>query len=233
MTTPALTTNGLQVPTGFPAVSYEAVHRTIVATNANHPLYQHYAGAWNALAYRFRASLDHGEGFILSLEKHGSSPMPEARYAQEKLLFDFFSACFSCFESTFYALYTIGAFISPSEFNLATPRDQQQVSPNRTRDAFVRAFPSDPILVAIQRLFDNPEYQKLRETRNVLTHRTAPGRTMYVSIGSEDLPLTEWKLNNSPLDSSIITSSTHALAELLDEFIRAVEIFLNTKLNKK
>jgi hypothetical protein len=47
--------------------------------------------------------------------------------------------------------------------------------------------------------------------RNVLTHRTAPGRTIFVSIGSDtDLP-PRWKIDNISLDENTAASRrTHA-----------------------
>ncbi len=228
--TSTLTTNGLIAPEGFPTIQYEKIHQRVSTTQKDNAFYQHFAGAWNGLSYRYRAALDHGDAFILSLQKHGTAPPPEQRYLQEKLLFDFFGASFSCFESTFYAFYTVGAFLSPQHFNLSTPRDQQKVSPNRTKDAYEEAFSSDVILSVILQVFTDPEYQKLREIRNVLTHRTAPGRTMYVSLGSDDTPATEWKLNNSPMDSSIITHSQKELSRLLEILLDAFSVFVSARL---
>ncbi|MDO8566097.1 MAG: hypothetical protein Q7S04_02870 [Candidatus Moranbacteria bacterium] len=226
----ALTTNGLIVPVGFPVASYESIHSIVSTAQASHLLYEHYAGAWNALAYRFRASMDHGDAFVLLFNSNGPTPPPEERYMQEKALFDFFSAGFSVFESTFYGLYVIGAFLSPTLFSLSSQKEQQQITPNRTRDTFTRAFPSDPILNTFSALFMDPEYQKWREIRNVLTHRTAPGRRIYVSIGSDDAPPTEWKLNNSVLDASIVTNGKSELSRLLTCLLEGSAKFVATRL---
>jgi hypothetical protein len=139
-----LKTNGLVAPAGFPIVPYEVIHKIVATARGNHPLYEHHAGAWNALAYRYRASVDCGNIFADLIKDHGTAPPPEQRYLQERALFDFFSSGFSVFESTFYGLYTIGAFLVPATFPLSSERDQQLVSPTRTRDAFARAFPGDP-----------------------------------------------------------------------------------------
>ena len=225
-----LRTNGLLVPADFPIVPYEAIHGVIEATRASHPLYEHYSGAWNALAYRFRASVDSGDRFAALLKAHGATPPPEERYLQERALFDFFSTGFSVFECTFYGLYAIGAFLEPAMFPLSSEREQQQVSPTRTRDAFSRAFPLDTILAAFAALFADPEYQRWREIRNVLTHRTAPGRRIYVSIGSDDAPPTEWKVNNSPLDGSIASKGRQELSRLLTHVVTAGAEFVAVKL---
>lgn len=225
-----LTTNGIKVGPEFPTTEYLAIHDRVVSTSQNHDLYKHFAGAWNALSYRYKAMTEHGDDFVASLKKHGSSPPPEERYGQEKLLFDFFSASFSCFESTFYAFYTVGAFINTKDFNLTTERDQQKVSPNSTKEAFVKAFPSEQFVADVLALFKDVEYQKIRETRNILTHRTAPGRTMYVSLGVDDAPATEWKLNNSPMDESIVLHTKGELSRMLSEVLSSFLNFTNSHL---
>lgn len=228
-----LPTNGLLVPTDFPIAQYAFVHKIIEAAQAKHPLYEHYAGAWNALSYRFRAAVDYGNFLVESLKKHGSTPLPEERYIQERILFDFFSSGFSVFESSFYGLYAIGAFISPADFSLASGKDQQHVTPNSTKDAFARAFSNDPIVTEFEKLFSDPEYQQWREIRNILTHRTAPGRRIYVSFGNDNAPATEWKLNNKPLDESIASKGRQELSRLLTHLLTATATFVETKFEGK
>jgi hypothetical protein len=201
------------------------VYDAVLARFAGHRHYEHFAGAWNALAYRYQAVIDAGEAFSDLIAAHGTTPAPDVRYQQERALFDFYSAGFSVFECTCYALYAIGAFIRPDLFLLGTERDQQRVSPPSTRDAFGRAFPGDPICAAFATLFADPEYQQWREVRNVLTHRTAPGRRIYVSIGMDDELPTEWKLNNTPLDASIATRGRAELGRLLTGLLNSAARF--------
>lgn len=221
-----LTTNGLGAPLDFPAGPYEAVHAIVVSKWMSHALYEHYAGSWNAVAYRYVGANDAGQEFDLSLEEHGASPTPVERYRQEQALFTFFSSGFSTFEAAFYALYVIGAFLEPTGFSLASEKDQQRVSPAHTSIAFKAAFVGDPILAGFDRVFADPAYQQWREIRNVLTHRTAPGRRMYVSIGTDDAPPVEWKLKNITLDRALVPARQGELARLLGELLSATEAFL-------
>lgn len=225
---PTLRTNGLRVSPDFPTIQYESIHEVIVSQTSN-SLYEHYAGAWNALAYRYRAALDYSNIFVYLLKVNGATPPPEERYMQERTLFDFFSSGFSVFESTFYGLYTMGAFLNPTIFPLVSEKDQQRVSPARTKESFSHAFPEDPILTAFTALFADPEYQQWREIRNILTHRTAPGRRIYVSFGSEDSPMTEWKLNKKPLDESIVLVGRKELSRLLTTLLIASERFVKAQ----
>lgn len=222
--------NGLVVSADFPVSPYESIYRVIVTKHGNHPRFDHFAGAWNALAYRFVAAVNYGDELIDSFSTYGTSPPPNERFVQERLLFDFFSSGFSAFECVFYGCYAIGNFLMPENFLLESAKEQQQVSPSRTRDAFLKAFPGDQLLMDINKLFMDQEYQRWREIRNILTHRAAPGRTMYVSLGDDDQPPTVWKLNNSPINESIAINGHQELSRLLNEILSAIDSFVIARL---
>lgn len=227
---PALSTNGLVPALGFPVASYEAVHAKVNSKWSTHALYEHYAGAWNALAYRFQGAVNAGESLASSFATHGASPIPQERFRQEHELFNFFSAGFSAFESSFYATFTIGAFLKPTDFPLHSPRDQQRVSPSQTVQAFKRAFPSDPLGDVFDALFADPAFQRWREVRNVLTHRTAPGRRIYVSIGADEEQPVEWKMNNIALDENLVPDRLNDLARLIDSVVAGIDVFLTNRI---
>jgi hypothetical protein len=222
----ALSTNGLELPSDFPSASYEEIHSVIVKKHAQHALYEHYAGAWNAIAYRFLEATERGDEFAASVGTHGAAPPPKERYHQERALFDFFSSGFSVFEATFYGLFAIGGLIAPASFPLGTPREQQLVTPSSTNASYSKAFPRDPVLADFAMVFGDVTYQAFRETRNILTHRAAPGRRMFVSIGADDAPPTEWKLNDMPLDASIATKGRADLARLVAVLLDAAQRFV-------
>jgi hypothetical protein len=221
-----LTTNGLITSSDFPITPYEAVHSKVVKKWSAHPLYDHYAGSWNALAYRFQAATNAGTILNQSLRDFGASPPPLERYRQEHELFSFFSCGFSAFEAAFYAAFTLGAFLTPSAFPLTTPKDQQRISPNLTIDAYQRTFVNDPILDVFNVLVMDSAYQQWREVRNVLTHRTAPGRRVYVSIGDDAAPNVEWKLNNIQLDEKLVPNRQRELSRLVSDLVSGLDAFL-------
>jgi hypothetical protein len=225
-----LTTNGLLVPVEFPAEQFEAVNGKVAKKLGSHAMYDHFGGAWNSLAYRYCGAVDSGLLFVGLLEKHGTTPEPQERYLQEKAIFEFFSSGFSVFESFFYGMYSIGAFIDPVNFVLTSPRDQQRVSPSSTKQAYDRTFAGNSILVVFDKLFADPDYQRWREIRNILTHRTAPGRRIYVSLGSDDMPPVEWKLNNTPLNASIVSDGTRDLSRILTNLITGAATFVKSEL---
>jgi hypothetical protein len=225
-----LTTNGLLMPSDFPVEAYESVHGVVVAARGSDAQYHHYAGAWNAVAYRFLGATDSGAAFIESVRAHGTTPNPPERYLQERTLFEFFSSGFSVFEAAFFALYTFGAFLAPGVFKLATARDQQRVTPSRTKEAYETAFQSDSILPVLDALFVDPGYQWWRELRNILTHRAAPGRRIYVSLGNDDALPVEWKLNNQPFNESLVTNGREELARLSTTLLDGTLEFIQRRL---
>ena len=224
--TPTLSTNGLIPASEFPAALYEGVHEKVLSKWTGHAQYEHYAGAWNALAYRFHGAFDAADSFNDSLIKHGPSPEPPDRYWQEQTLFGLFSNGFSTFESYFYAMFGIGAFITAGNFPLSTAKDQQKVSPSQTVAAYKAVFPGDPIVAEFDKLFADPIYQEWREIRNVLTHRTAPGRLMFASIGADDSPPVEWKLKGIIFDPTFAPTRKAELAKTLGSLVAAADAFV-------
>ena len=99
------------------------------------------------------------------------------------------------------------------------------MSLSKTQKSYIEAFPNDPVLSSFSSLFSDPAFQQMREIRNILTHRTAPGRRMYVSVGDEDIPATEWKLNDVPIDESIVENTSQELSRLFKSLLVASEDF--------
>lgn len=224
-----LRTNGLIIK-NFPQNEYESVHQILSGKYSNRKEYEHFSGAWNAISYRYKSTIDEAGYFIELLKQNGITPPPKERYLQEKALFNHFSSCFSVFESAFYGIYAIGSIIRPDFFPIESQSDQQKISIKSTQRAFENAFPSDPIINAFTELLEDSEFKKWREIRNILTHRTTPGRKIYVSLGNDDAPPTEWKLNNSPFDESIVELTENGMNRNLTHLLQAVEVFCKTNL---
>lgn len=226
-----LTVNGLEMPADFPAAPFERMYIHVRASLAGQdpPAFEHFSSAWNALSFRYLGLVAEGDDFTRSITSPGGAQSLEHRYIQERHLFGFFSNGFSAFESYFYGMFAIGALIRPAEFSLITPKDQQSVSPISTDRAYSRSFPGSPILTAFGATFADAAYREWREVRNVLTHRTAPGRTIFVSIGSDDDLPPLWKINNIPLDSATAAiRRTHA-ARMLSRLLEAAALFVEVQ----
>jgi len=221
-----LKTNGLIPATDFPVKSYEAIYDLVVARWGDQKLYDDFAGAWSAVSYRFEAAAKSGAEFEVSLRIAGATPTAEERFRQDSALAEFFSAGYSVFESVFYGLHAVAACLDPSVFSLSTPKARQQVSPSQTTVAFKKAFAGDPYLIVLDMFAADPAYLEWKEIRNVLTHRTAPGRRMYVGIGVDDAPPTEWKLNDIPMDETLVPTRRAAHARLLGHLMDGGAAFL-------
>lgn len=221
-----LKTNGLIMPNDFPTLQYEAIFDR-VSRKANSSVFiDQFAPAWNAVAYRYRALAEDERGFT-ALVNH-TTPEPQIRYEQERALFGFFSNGFSIFESTFYGLFALGAMLSPVNFPIASPREQQRISPQSTMVSFKAAFAGDAINDAINILITNTDYIEWREIRNILTHRAAPGRTFFVGIGGpNDEPLPDqWKIKGIALDKNMAVGRRRRLSDLLTQILDACQRFV-------
>lgn len=226
-----LKSTGIAMPAEFPSTAYEAVYARVRAWPGTGNALGHFGGAFNALSYRFRAAHDLAIAFKQSVVSEGTSPPPDPRYRQERLLFEFYSSCFSVLEAYFFALFAVANILNPSGFPLATPADEQKVTPSNTLKLLAAHFAGDPIIAALTALTQSEDYKALRATRNVLTHRTAPGRLMYVSIGEDDAPPTEWKLDGQPITDDLLVNRMGLLVSVfqsamaeLDKFTQAHNI---------
>jgi hypothetical protein len=225
-----LSTNGLIMPQDFPVAEYESVHKRIEPrARTSNDVYEQFAGAWNAQAYRFLAVTEYETAFCASLAAGGGNSGHAERYRQERDLFGFFSNGFSVFEATFYGLFSLGAFLSAAGFPISTAKDQQRISPASTAAAIAKAFPGDPINQAIYGVLTDPAYLEWREVRNILTHRAAPGRTFFVGIGVDDALPDQWKIKSIPLDANMAPSRRAALSRLLTELLQGIDQFAKTR----
>jgi hypothetical protein len=228
---PTLETTGIEMPADFPRAGYDRVFLRVRKLAGSHPqVYDHFGGAWNAISYRFMAMCFHGDNFSVSIVKPEASLPFVKRYEEERELFGFFSNSFSTFESFFYGMYAIGNFLSPYDFPMATAKDQQGVSPTSTDKAYRKAFSGDPILAALTAVFSDTRFRELREIRNILTHRTAPGRKMFVAIGSDEELPSLWKLNDIRLDARLAPTRRANTAQLLATMLDAAADFVEARI---
>ena len=224
-----LSTNGLIMPLDFPVAQYEFVHKKIVAiSKTSNSTYEHFAGAWNAVAYRFLALTEYEASFSKSLTTTNTDLTPSNRHRQERDLYGFFCNGFSIFEACFYSIFSLGAFLSAANFPIATAKDQQRISPASTTAAMVKAFSSDPINKAIDLIISDAVYIEWREIRNILTHRAAPGRTFFVGIGNDDVLPDQWKIKNIPLNEKMASARRADLSKLLNVLMHAIEQFVQS-----
>lgn len=224
-----LTVNGLAMPADFPAGPFEAVYARISSTrDVRSDPYLQFAGAWNAISYRMRALEVTGAEFTASLTAHGAAPAAEERYRQEQALFNFFASGYSAFEAFFYGTYAIGTMLNAAEFPFATAADQRRVNSTRTIERYERVFLTDPFVEALRSVTTDASYRQWSEIRNVLSHRTTPGRRLFVTFGGE-APTDQWKLFDIPLDGNLAATRRRDALALLSAALVACQAFVEQR----
>jgi hypothetical protein len=208
--------NNLMTPADFPRAVCEEIHLKILPfSETRNAIYSQYLGATIALSYRFRALTDYSESFTASIISNAASRSGENRFKEERDLFGFFSNASSTFDAFFYSMFAIGAFFEVQLFPLASPDDERAVSANSTIAAYKKAFPNDPVIAALKQIVDDDTYKDVYRIRNILTHRSAPGRTFSVAIGNDEVPPDQWKVINIPLDKTTTHSRRAGVSSLL------------------
>ncbi len=217
------------MPSDFPSGAYEAIHLRIVPrADTNKSAYDQYAGAWNAIAYRYNAFGEYDDLFSASISEHGASPNAAERYRQERDLFGFFNNGFSTFEAFFYGAFAVGALLQTPGFPIATPQEQRRISAPQTVTSYRAAFPNHAVVDALEGVTQDPAYLELRDIRNVLSHRSAPGRTIHVAIGDEPAP-DQWKLANIVLDGATTATRRDRASKVLTVAMEAFQRFSDEK----
>lgn len=243
MTDQTLVTTGLIMPKDFATAPYTAVHsRAGPLIDAQPHAWPLYAGAWNAVSYRFHACADHDEVFTASVERAGGSPPSSERYVQERELFNFFVNGLATMESLCFGLFAIGFMLALPDFPIATPKDLQRITPESTAKAYASAFPGEKITDALGQLTGDQSFIKWKEVRNVLAHRSAPrrahSRTIAVSIPSGDAPATvntpsdpppTW-LNGVLIDVNTTSARRAWLADVTHKILEAAATFVAARL---
>ena len=172
-----LSTVGLEMPDDFPSNSYEAIHTLVTARKDTYPdAWREYAGAWNAVAYRFLSCARHDEAFTDTVRRFGTSPPPPQGFTQEDELFGFFVTGLAAIESLCYGLYFVGAMTDGTNFPAV---DLRGIEPAKTVAQFSGAFPNENITTALVQLKDDKDFKDWKEIRNILGHRVSPGRRFH------------------------------------------------------
>jgi hypothetical protein len=98
-------------------------------------------------------------------------------------LYGFFSSAYSAVDSSAYWLYSIGAAKWPTSFPyLQAPAKEWLVALKATTASYETVPAGSPVLTKLQAVASSPEYQRVRDIRNVLNHRVHPGRSIHLAM---------------------------------------------------
>jgi hypothetical protein len=217
---------GLAMPSDFPMTEYLSINNNARKRGGSPDGLQHFSGAWNAMAYRFDAVTAYQDALGPALERSRHGVTGSERSRQERDLFGFFSNGFSVFEATFYGLYGLGALVCAADFPISTEADQRKINLSFTIDCMQRAFPNDPIIQVLNRIKGDTDYASWSRIRNVLAHRVAPGRTLFV--GGDETPT--WKLDDLPLTAAMLHKKRSDLSRLLAYLLQGIDEFAASRL---
>ena len=185
MTATAAQPTGLVLPSSFPDVVFEAVKDRIFSkVPSASPAWEQLAGSHNGVRYRLRACADYSEEFTQSVQRFGDLPPAGERYQQERQLFGFFLSGYAALDSFCFFLYFAAAHLQPSHFPTQLPGHIKSIDCKNTPRRFATAFPGEDITAALDALIDDQTFKDWDGYRNILTHRAAPGRVIYASVGS-------------------------------------------------
>lgn len=189
-----LDTVGFEAPTDFSAPSYNAVHHHLehVAATDMVETWRQFAGAWNAVAYRFQACAEHDEAFQTDFTRVGANTAGLEGYRQQRDTYECVVNACSVIEAFYYGVHAIGSLLEPLIFPMDSVVAHRNVSPRATVRRYEKAFPDDRIRDSLARTVGDPEWLRLNELRNVLVHRAAWAKHVTRSLGDEAVLDADW-----------------------------------------
>ncbi|MGH7373949.1 MAG: hypothetical protein ACREJY_06960 [Candidatus Rokuibacteriota bacterium] len=174
-------------PSSLPLAEFDTVNeRVSQRRSGSKDIWHGFASAWNGVAYRMRAALDHEEGFAKSVT-NSSAPPPDERYRQDHDLFGFVVSAVSAIECFHFAAHCVGSLLNPTVFPLSTPSNLK-FYPTTVRDRSQSAFPGDALTEVMSARLTDLQYGHLNDLRNVLAHRGTPPRMTFLSTTGPDRP---------------------------------------------
>ena len=213
----------LEMPADFPVTSYEAIFLRMVNKKDTHPdSWKQFVGSWNTVAYRFLSCTEYCSKFTDSIICAGNSPPQPERYKQENDLFGFFITGLSTIESLYYGLYAIGSTVNPYKFPITGCDILKNINPQDTAAKFKSAYSRDDFSECLNTKLADQTYNDWRSIRNILVHRSVPGRHFYG--GGEQHGEALW-IEGIQIDKNTTVSKRDWLAKTLDELLKNADAF--------
>jgi len=182
-----------------------------------------FTGGWNAVRARFEGCTDASEAYTKLVIAAGNSPSIPTRYTQDNELFIFFFAGFAVMDSLAYALFSLGNMLASPDFPMATEKNLKSINFASTAKRFSTRYPNEDLSVMLSALSTTTKYVELKNVRNILAHRVAPGRNLY--MGGDKNGLAEWTIGVA-IDANTTQARRFWLCKQLACLLCATEIFL-------
>jgi len=218
------------MPSDFPIKQFSNVYWDVdKKKNSCQGIWGQYRDAWKAVAFRFLSCAGHDVAYTQSVVKYTNSPSDmKERYNQEHHLFAFFFSGLAALESLHYALFAVGALVEPSKFSMASEADLKSITPSKTARSYSETFPGDMLSNAMDMLVKDATFMEWIDVRNILSHRTAPGRTFHAAAHGEDGGKATW-LHGINIDDRTTSSRRLWLSKSLSDILQPAETFTRAK----
>lgn len=222
--------SSLTLPPAFPDDLFEEL-RNRVGTKVppGSSAAEYLGGSYNGLRYRLRACADYSEEFTHSINTLGVETLGMERYQQERSLFGFFVSGYSALDSFGFFMHTAAAQVDPTHFPMQKPGHLKSISFKATPNLFAKAFPGEAIATELNKSKNDPAFTQWDNFRNILAHRSAPGRAFYASAGaSTPDPPPDWKIApaaNLKIDADLTPCRLAWLTDTLAKLVSAADVF--------
>jgi hypothetical protein len=85
------------------------------------------------------------------------------------------------------------------------------------------------MITSFDNLLKHLDYKELKQVRNILSHRAAPGRNLYMSTGPSIAQPAEWKVGGIKLDATMTSARRMSIAALLQDVLKEAASFVAMK----
>lgn len=224
------------MPPDFPEELYNTHLAQLASVQPQFPIeYRHHAGAWSAVAYRFRAA---AEADYVYQETFAEASDAEERFRHEVALFGFFTNSVAVFDSCAYALYAMASIFEAAKFPM-TPDRLRKVDFRSVATDFATHFPTEELTKKLSSIQGDLRQAEIRDIRNLLAHRVASTRSYTLSTGSGPNPAPVWYIDlYSPasgmtsfdIDGELTNRYRSFLAKSLEELLLSMATFVKSRL---
>lgn len=220
----------LTLPSAFPDDLFDEVRSRVAArVQIGSLALEHLAGSHNGVRYRLKACADYSDEFTHSIKTFGDSPPLIERYQQERALFGFFVSGYSVLDSFSFFMHTAATQINATHFPMQKPGHLKGIGCKTTAGVFARPFPEEAITTELTKAIADPMFTQWDNFRNILAHRTAPGRAFYASLGTSiPDPPPDWKIapaTKLKIDANLTQCRLAWLVETLAKLVSAADVF--------
>ncbi len=177
-----LRTIGIASPNWFPTKLHDETNQFVVQSGSTDRLeWRAFASAWNAVAARSRRAEDVALA-LRSAWRTSPNPVPEDRYREDCLLFEFACSFVSAVECGAYSVYVVLAIRSPAHFRLTDDKDLQRISLKHLERTAKTAGQDFTEISAVAHAVGT-DIGEIRDIRDFLSHRGQLPRRVFLTMG--------------------------------------------------